>query len=803
MPRPSRYLCRRLLGLLILAGIVSLASPAAGPRPSTAQAKDEAKTIPARGDNETSFQQQVQPVLQKYCSECHTGEKAKGDFRLDRLRPDLKTAETIAAWKAVGERLTSRSMPPKSKPQPTVDESKSVTQWLDAGLVSGELERRRREGRSGLRRLNRVEYENTIRDLLGIDLALKHTLPEDDLVDGFDNVGSALTLSAPLLERYLEAADLALDAAIVRGPRPRAAKVRMSQEDKTLVKNKDLWRNALEKEDAAILFSPTPVQASFRPTSTGRFRIRVAAHAYQNQGRSMILRVFTDGQSTSGGYQAIPADKSTVIDFVTTMGPRDSIRLAADGVDATYIREVANHRGPGVAIEWIEVEGPLFDDWPPPSHQRLLGTVDLQTGKADDAEKVLREFIPRAFRQPATEDQMRPFIELARTNMAKGAGFEAALRGALRAVLCSPRFLLLRENPGRLDDYSLASRLSYFLWRSMPDRELLDLAREKKLGNPAELTRQVERMLKDPRAAALTQNFLGQWLSLRQIDATAPDKVLYPEFDDFLRYSMLRETELFFEEILNNDLSLLNFVDSDFAMLNERLARHYGIPDIEGPDLRAVKLPRDSHRGGLLTQASILKLTANGTETSPVIRGVWVLTKLLGETLPPPPADAGAIEPDTTGTTTIRDQLAKHRKLESCSSCHEKIDPPGFALENYDVIGGWRDNVRVLGKGTKVDLKVKGNPVQYRLGPRVDAGDITPEGQRFKDIEEYKKLLLAKPETVARCVTEKLLVYATGAPIRPADRPAVTAIVTRVRARNYGLRALVHELVQSELFLHK
>jgi hypothetical protein len=360
-----------------------------------------------------------------------------------------------------------------------------------------------------------------------------------------------------------------------------------------------------------------------------------------------------------------------------------------------------------------------------------------------------------------------------------------------------------RKLCGRLDDHALAARLSCFLWKSTPDQELLDLAREKKLSRPEELHRQVERLLKDPKAAALTEHFLGQWLDLKQIDATTPDKKLYPEFDDLLKYSMLRETQLFFEEVLANDLSVLTFVDSDWSMLNGPLARHYGIAGIEGVELRKVKLPRDSHRGGVLTQAAVLKVTANGTTTSPVLRGVWLLKNIKGQPVPPPPPDVPAIEPDIRGAVNLRDQLSKHRKLDSCAVCHQKIDPAGFALENFDVIGGWRDNYRSLGAGAKLDLAVRSVPVQYRQGPKVEAGDVLPDGKPFKDVNEFKKLLLADPDPIVRCIAEKLIVYATGTPIRPADRPAVDAIVKSVRAKKDGLRTLIHEIVQSDLFLNR
>ena len=293
---------------------------------------------------------------------------------------------------------------------------------------------------------------------------------------------------------------------------------------------------------------------------------------------------------------------------------------------------------------------------------------------------------------------------------------------------------------------------------------------------------------------------------MRQIDSTVPDKTLYPEFGELLKISMQRETRLFFEELLKNDLSVLNVVDSDFAMLNEPLAKLYGIPGVEGPDFRKVKLAPGSHRGGVLTQASVLKVTANGTTTSPVLRGVWVLKNILGQPVPPPPPNVPVIEPDTRGAVTIRAQLAKHREMESCAACHRKIDPLGFALENYDVMGGWREKYRAVGvgkKGEKLDLKVGGRAVQYHWGLRVEAGDVMPDGQPYKDIDDFKRILLADPDPIARCVAEKLLIYGTGSDIRTADRLIVTEIVKRIRAKNYGLRTLVHEVVQSELFRNK
>jgi len=313
----------------------------------------------------------------------------------------------------------------------------------------------------------------------------------------------------------------------------------------------------------------------------------------------------------------------------------------------------------------------------------------------------------------------------------------------------------------------------------------------------------VERMLKDSRAAAFTTNFAGQWLSLRNIDATAPDPALYPEYDDVLKVAMVKEAYLFFEEVLKNDLSLTNFVASDFSMLNERLAKHYSIPDVTGQDFRKVTLPPDSHRGGVLTMASVLKVTANGTSTSPVMRGAWVLDRILGTPPPKPPADVEAIEPDIRGATTIREQLAKHRERPECASCHAKIDPPGFALESFDVIGGWREQYRTTGNGDRKDVIVNGRRMPYRMGAKIDPSDVMPDGSKFKNIDEFKQLLLKDKDQLARSLAEKLLTYATGAAPEATDKAEIETIVKDVRDKNYGFRTLVHEIVQNRMFQTK
>jgi hypothetical protein len=379
--------------------------------------------------------------------------------------------------------------------------------------------------------------------------------------------------------------------------------------------------------------------------------------------------------------------------------------------------------------------------------------------------------------------------------------FEQAVRVGLSTILVSPEFLFLREKPGALDDFALASRLSYFFWSTMPDDELLALAEEGKLRSPDTLRAQVERLLRSPKASAFTANFVDQWLGLRDIDFTEPSHTLYPEFDDMLKASMIRETRLFFDEVLRDDLSLANFVASDFAMLNGRLARHYGIPGPEGWEFRKVPLPPGTHRGGVLTMGSVLKVTANGTQTSPVMRGAWVLDRILGAPPPPPPPGVPAVEPDIRGATTIRQQLAKHRQIEACASCHVRIDPPGFALESFDVIGGWRDYYRTTGRGKPVTRD--GRRMPYLEGPKVDPSDRMPDGAEFQDIDEFKQLLLRDRDAIARSLARRLVTYATGGPAEALDGEEIEQVVRQAKNQDYGFRTLVHAVVQSRLFREK
>ncbi len=770
-------------------------------------------------------------LFEQYCQTCHAGAKPKGDFRVESLSQVVADKVNREKWLKVVEQLKTGTMPPKGKPRPAALETKALTDWINGRVAAAETARNAQQGLAVMRRLNQVEYQNTVRDLLGVDVELKDVLPVDTVAGGFDTSAEALHFSSYLLANYLEAADRVLDAAIAGGPRPEQVKRRIDM--KTAARRQGVSRNL---DDGVAIFASDlssniqTVLWSFLTRDRGKYRCRISAYAYQSE--KPVLYHVNGGTNNLGeepyliGYFEAPPGKPAVVEFVEQMEAGRNIRILVDTeMRALTLQRTGaeKYQGPGVVFQWVEMEGPLEDSWPPPSYRLLFGDMP-QAPAADnrnrreavsqqplaDAEAILRKFTRRAFRRAVSNQDIKPFLDRFRAKLDEKYSFEQALRTGLKAVLVSPNFLFHRESirpagnsgsPAALDEFSLASRLSYFLWCSMPDEELLRLAEQGKLSRPETLRAQVERMLRDPKAKALTENFAGQWLGLNDIDATLPDRQLYPEYDDLLRLSMIKEVYLFFDEVLKNDLSLTNFVSSDFSIINGRLADHYGIPGVQGLEFRKVSLPANSHRGGVMTMAGILTVTANGTTTSPIVRGAWVLDRILGTPPPKPPEAVEAVDPDIRGATTIRNQLAKHRQVESCAVCHVKIDPPGFALENFDVIGGWRENYRSIGNGDPV--VAAGRRMRYKKGPAVDAGDVLPDGRRFRNIDEFKALLLSDKDQLARALAVKLLTYATGVPLTTADRPKVETIVESVRGKNYGLRSLVHEVVQSEVFRQK
>ncbi|MEZ6055910.1 MAG: DUF1592 domain-containing protein [Planctomycetaceae bacterium] len=767
----------------------------------------------------------VGAYLKQHCLRCHSGEKSKGDVRLDLLNLPTAQGEVAETWSQVAKVIASGEMPPPKEPRPSAKSTAEVLQTLRSKLghkvASAPL---------ALRRMNRVEYENTVRDLLGIDASLAELLPEDGSVQGFDNVADGLSISSILMERYLEAADLAFERTIRRvqplPPETRRAVMMELADNISSVKEKK--GGTIESAGAFVKFTPgwPPVRLdSAHPIERGVYRCRVAVWPHDPSDRTLAVSLFVGplfgpGKRLPMGVFDVTGspEEPRIIEFTTTMEEGHTVHIVPEVFPEHVTYRDKHEPRPGVAVAWVETHGPLDQEWPCLSEVKLFGpaeglrhvdglpiymrhrrgvkqhVVDSDQPHEDVA-RVLRKFIPRAFRRPVDESLIQKYIDLAHSRLDAGRTFEQSVRAGVTAVLCSPQFLLLNREDV-VDDYTIASRLSYFLWSTMPDDELLKLAAEGKLRDPQTQRQQVERMLQDPRSEQFVINFTGQWLKLRDIDFTTPDKKLYPEYDELLRDAMLRETRSFFRHLLDEDLSVLNAIDSDFTFLNERLARHYGIPDIKGHEtMRLVKLPEESLRGGLMTHASVLKVTANGTSTSPILRGVWVLNNMLGQPPSPPPPGVPAVEPDIRGATSIRQQLDKHRSIESCARCHVAIDPPGFALESFDPIGGERSWYRSMGDGEKV------KNVQYRVGPVVETDGITPDNRSFQNFREYRQLLLDAPQPVARAITQKLLIYATGRPITPADQEIVDDILATTSQQQHGLRSLIHAIVQSELFL--
>ena len=785
-----------------------------------------------------------------HCIECHDAETREGGLDLESLTIAGDPA-VLGKWVRVHDRVRLGEMPPAKRPRPGADEREAALRALGEAVAAEERLQETEKGRTGLRRLNRVQHENSLRALLGVPVAVKEMLPPDTPAHGFDTVAEGLRLSALHLEKYLEAADAALDAALVfTEPAPPFRERLRLKDEKSVRENLDTPEGKVtdpvakakhqiifrELPDAVVLFSdgysPTDIRR-FHAAAAGTYRIRVRAWGWRSGGEpvTLLLQAHQWKEKRLLGSWEMPPDKPREVEVMVRLEKGELLHVAPQGTGyddkGKTVWQVGGPRfeGTGLAVDWIEIEGPL-GEWPPPSVKLVLGDVPLRELPPDKrpwvdgrrvrwepapadpaaaATEVVTRFAGRAFRRPLREGEAAPLVALAHRALADGRPFLDAVRAGLRGVLTAPQFLLVEEGEGALDDHELAVRLAFFLWSAPPDEALLAAAAAGRLTNPDGLRAETERLLRDPRAREFVRHFTGQWLDLRNIAATTPDRQLHPEFDAMLQLAMVGESEAFFAEVLERDLPARTFLDSDFVMVNRRLARHYGLDGVKGEAFERVSLPAGSPRGGVLGQAAVLKVTANGTVSSPVMRGAWVMKRLLGRTPAPPPPNVGSVEPDTRGATTIRDQLAKHRRSETCASCHRVMDPPGFALENFDVIGGWRERYRSLGEGDRPTVKLNGREVhEYRLGPAVDASGELEDGRRFTDIRSFKALLVeTETEQVARTLAGKLTIYATGAGIRFCDRAAVEAMLTATRTSGHGLRSLVHAVVQSDLFRRK
>ena len=842
----------------------------------------------------------IPAFLEQHCVKCHDADTQKGNLDLAALKPDYANPESFARWVKVHDRIASGEMPPKKEKRPEATAATAVTAGLTKALIEAERVRLKEKGSTGMRRMTRGEYENTVRDLFGMPgLALQTLLPADGTAHGFDKNSDALEVSHVNIAKYVEAADHALDLAIATRPKaPASQKVRLSLLDRggsasylsmqgDVIMLRDLKADpfyppasahrhldqasherigSFDTDSSIGIFrrEDESVNYYFRGHTTiypGHYRVRTSLWSYQwNKGqvlpsrgteaaRLAVVQLTSDGRGGQHpnytlGYFDAPSLKPTEHELEVWLNHNELL-----GFDVASLAPVANYSrkdramgftGPGIAVDWMEVEGPLHDVWPPRAHQLLFGALPieefvpkaqpdirpparrnwektwLRLGKNQpepvlgiwtvrsanpmaDARRLLSDFLPKAFRKSVDEESLNAYLKIVDTRIKAGECFETAMREAYRTALCSPAFLYHVEPEPKLARNALACRLSYFLWNSAPDQELTSAHLE----DPTILRAQTERLLRDARSQRFVEDFLGQWLKLRLIAANDPDKKLYPEFSPYLQDSMVAETRAYFREMIEQNLDATHLVQSRFAMVNQKLATHYGIEGVIGPKIRRVDLPPESPRGGFLTQAAILKVTANGTTTSPVVRGAFVLDRLLGQPPEPPPSNVPAVEPDVRGTTTIREQLAQHRNNATCASCHAKIDPPGFALESFDVIGGQRDRYRLV-TDSNGDPAPRGSidpfiGISFKLGPKVDPTGETTNGQTFSNIRDMQRVLASKPEVLLSSLARNLLVYSTGREVNFTDRPALQSILDK-SGPNAGVRTLIHEIIQSPLF---
>ena len=582
----------------------------------------------------------------------------------------------------------------------------------------------------------------------------------------------------------------------------------------------------------------------FKAKHDGAYRVRFSARAvrqmpdfrlvlaHEPQPMSFRARqpsgadVSGDVRETGGWMDLLPEPK--VFETMIRLKAGETFEYSLLGLPVPFIRTDGGffydfppmppegHRG--AAIQWLEVEGPLASEsWPPASHRVLFGDLPIRPAAAGsrfavevysenpkaDAERLFRRFARNAAHAPVPETAIAKYLDLILARLEAGSPFVDSMVKGYQAFLCSGHVVYLIE-PGRGDDFALAKRLSYFLWDTGPDERLQELAKTKTLSDPANLRSETRRLIADERFDRFVTGFTDQWLQLRQLRRDIPDGRLYPEYrkDDYLVDSMGKETQAFFRAMVRENLPATTLVDSGFTFVNDRLARHYDLPRTAGSAMQRVNLPDGSPYGGLLTQASILKLTANGTTTSPVLRGVWVMEKILGDPPPPPPKSVPAIEPDIRGATTIRDILAKHTEVKSCAACHTHFDPVGFALENFDVMGAWRDRYRGMEKGDKITgIDPAGHPYTYFVGPAVDAKGKLRDGRSFTNVQELKAHLAADPRPLARNLVNQLTLYATGVPVRFSDRPTVESILDACEPEGYRVADLMLALIESEIFL--
>lgn len=814
---------------------------------------------------QASFEVAGLGFVKKHCVKCHQGEKPQAELSLDVFKDETSALRERRIWTTMLSRVQTGDMPPEDQPRPSEAEIEAFVTAVNESFDRADRNAKPDPGRVTMRRLNRTEYRNTIRDLVGVDFDPTGDFPSDDIGHGFDNIGDVLSLSPVLMERYLAAAESIMALAITPiPPKPvnRHVAGRFTEPASGNVPAKGQYRYiSTLPSDSPV--KTGPIHTPYQVEEDGEYVFRTKVYAYREKTLDAIGKekkepatvaaaddLLADIEKEEGvkaeGNKEEPAFDRPIMAVILAVGA-DVPNLASDeeaaevfGIAAQHLRpyailkkfevtareakqaqsiEIKLPPTPGIKrfavallkdpagtppanlfVEYLSLEGPL--DTRPRAQRVLLDGLDT-TDKPALTRAALAKFIRRAYRRPGEPEEIERLAGLVEAVMSEGGNWEAGMQLAMQAVLISPKFLFrveMDEKPSDptirpINEFHLASRLSYFLWSTMPDEELLKLAEQGKL--KANLTAQVQRMLQDPKSDALLQNFSMQWLQLKRLDSYAPDAKLFPNFDESLRRAMLQETKLFFQSVAREDRSILELLQADYAFMNERLANHYGIADtqgthvgdeptrkggqrIKGDEFVRVSLA-DGERGGLLTQASILTVTSNPTRTSPVKRGRWVLEQILGTPPPPPPPNVPELmEAEQAALSgSLRQRMEQHRSNPACASCHARMDPLGFAFENYDAIGAFRKKDGV-----------------FDIDP---AGEL-PGGQTFSGPDELKKILAEKRDLFARCLAEKMLTYAIGRGVEYYDRPVVDKIVKRLGEQDYKFSALISEIVLSEAF---
>jgi len=800
------------------------------------QAADSRNTNDSAG-----FEQVVRPFLARTCYMCHNDKLKSGGISFEAFQ----TADSILQNREVFERairkLKAGEMPPKGMPRPKQNDVEAVLQWFEKEFEQADKLAPRNPGRVTARRLNRAEYNNTIRDLLGVDLRPAEDFPQDDSGYGFDNIGDVLSLPPVLMEKYLDSAEKVARAALF-GP---------EQIQPTMVRHRGFGPHiipSLEPKfeyDQSGLTLPNAIHISHRFPAEGEYIIRaflggarpIGSDPFQitlwidgKQARSVEFdptktAAFDEVEKQELGGKAqefrlrVSAGDHWISASIPKMyeglpprykGPNPTTKPAPPAPEfkpprfappaiveerrKQFLAHVANAEKAPVneaRISMLEIGGPYSQQKrpSPDTLKRVYSCGHLNGGhNGNCARKILGDLAHRAFRRPVTSNEVDKLVSLVSMAQKQGDSFEEGLCQSIQAILVSPNFLFRIERdsssdtgkPHPINEYELASRLSYFLWSSMPDEQLLNLAERKPLREPAVLAAQVRRMLADSKSQALVDNFAGQWLELRKLESAKPDRKRFPEFDEYLRTSMRQETELFFANIVREDRSILEFIDGDYSFLNERLAEFYGIPGVQGPEFRKVNLADNTHRGGLLTQASILTVSSYATRTSPVLRGKWILEKILNAPPPPPLPNVPNLDETKIGSAmSLRQQLEAHRQNATCASCHSRMDPLGFGLENFDAVGAWRTQ----------DGKFP-----------IDSSGVLPDGRTFRGPDELKSILRADRNAFAECLTVKTLTYALGRGLEGYDRLAVKKIAAALAANDYRFSTLVLEIARSVPF---